>query len=199
MSMDTASPEAAQSGYRIITDAADLPPAETGVLFNFVDFEGSVVARSDNTRPLGFEQSQYSEGHDMVWLGSDAKGEPARHTMPVAALKGVTYLGADQITGEPVVAFRYYKQEKGEEAAARILRLTGVAYGVQDGHRGVPERRIPAEKPGWYMLGEQVGQVQDGQVTWQEPAERTFPFARIIGGPIGDPRSEAFRKLMGIY
>jgi hypothetical protein len=171
-----------------------VPDPTTGIKFAF-DHGDDLKTATESGRPLGFE-SAGTRSASVIWLDSQDR----KWSMDLATVPGLTYLGNDAANNQPIVAFHYFKQESGEESHARIVRLTGIAYGVHDGHQGVSEKGIPAEKPGWYIKADQVGVCEPGsEISWQEPAEKVFPFARIVDGPLGDPRQAAIRAEFGLY
>lgn len=192
------------SDYEVVSDSANkfngvefsayVPDVTTGVKFIF-DHGDGVTTVADAARPLGFEAAG-TQNASISWLDSKDR----KRMMDLTTVPGLTYLGNDLSNNQPVVAFHYFKQESGAEPHARVVRLTGIAYGVHGGHQGVPEKGIPAEKPGWYITAEQVGACEpDSEILWQEPAEKVFPLARIIGGPLGDPREQAVQAEFGLY
>lgn len=181
------------AAFDIITPETPVPPVDSAVAVTF-KHDDEIIARADSVRFTGFGK-WHDDRASITWL--DSKGETS--SMPLDIVPGLTYLGDDE-NDYPIVALNYFKQEVGAENFARIVRLTGVAYGVHSGHRGVPEKSIPSEKPGWYIVGEQVGvSTKDGDIEWQQPADRVFPFARIVDGPLGDPRAPRVQDCFGLY
>lgn len=181
--------------FEVITADSVKPGPETGLEFTFVDFEGNTSMRANSVRPVGFEVG-HGGSANIAWL--NAGGSVDR--MPIDALRGIDDLRTSSNPLEPEVSFRYYKQFLGAEAGRRVLRLTGIAYGVHEGHMGDSGKGVAAEKPTWYMVGDQIGQIDEaGKLTRQEPAERFFPFTRIMNGPVGDPTNHLYRKQHGIY
>jgi hypothetical protein len=173
----------------------NIPPVETSVGFTLVETEEGDRLFNERTRLASWSCDDSEPQLDWV----DSEGN-IRQT-PVAYLPGFTCLGLDPITAEPVVAFRYFKQFEGTEAQRRIVRLKGIAYGVHEGHMGDSEKKIEPEKPGWYIIAEQLGSIDDNNEfkLLDVPVGRVFPFARIMGGPLGDPTNPAVRQRFGLY
>lgn len=129
--------------------------------------------------------------------------------IPFSKLPGFYVLGSEEIDQPPlskVVSFTYFKQQTGAEPTDRILNITGVGYGVHPNHLGVLDSvgnvEIPPEKPGWYLIGDQIGTINlnTGEVLSDIVGERAFPLARIVEGPLGDPATNAdHREKYGIY
>ena len=134
--------------FEIITAQSIVPGPETGLELTFVDFAGNPSARAMSARPVGFEPG-YGGLTNLVWLNSVGDIDK----MPVDALRGVEDLKTSSDPFEAEVVFGYYKQLLGAEAGKRVLRLTGIAYGIHEGHTGDIGKQIPAEKPTWYPEG----------------------------------------------
>ncbi len=156
-------------------------------------------------KPLGFihnasgiliKVAQFLEGQrsEDIKCSEQTKYYRPNTLFPVNTLSGLREVNLGE--GQIGIAFKYYKQLQGEEPAERIIIPYGFAYGVHTGHLGVPEKDIPAEPNGWYIVGEQVRN-QDGHIV--SDGERNFPLSRIIDGPIGDPRDPKHREVYGIY
>lgn len=177
--------------FNTVDPQGELPPIDTAVDM-MLEQDGETTTL-DKVRLLGFN----IQDGDASLLMVDEEAQVLE--VSLSDIPGLEYFGNGE-EGYPVVAFNYFKQEVGSEPSDRIVRLKGVAYGVHQGHQGVPEKNIPAEKPGWYMVADQIGVVgSDNIVQWQDPSGRVFPFARIIDGPLGDPRQKHVQDKFGLY
>lgn len=147
---------------------------------------------------------------NLHWLlratyGSTSSAEESL-TIPFTRLRGISGIIMpirDEQTSirvlKEALSFRYFSPKNGEETQERIVLPTGFAYGVHQGHRGIPERKIAPELPTWYLTAQQIGTMLVNNLTFHEPGERNFPLSRIIGGPLGDPRDPVHRAKFGIY
>jgi hypothetical protein len=158
---------------------------------------GITVPDQPRFRPYGVELNNVPKV-----LGLDDDGEKVAVTL--GRLPGFRLLGEVAIEDSqlwPVVAIDYYKPG---EVDARLVALHGFGFGVHPGHRTTGIDGQP-ETPALYAYGTHVGSISRTSRANRgmlPPAARQikhFSLARIVGGPLGDPRRDAaFRKQMGI-
>jgi hypothetical protein len=124
--------------------------------------------------------------------------------MPLVAIPGLKYKGEvmhRRLGGQPVVAFNYYKADDqgAVEQQARLVAVEGFGYGVHPDNAG--------EEPTWYLYGDYIGSRTfnaDGTIAsrrlFNPPVEQIdFSMARIVGGPLGDPLTDAAQRAqMGV-
>lgn len=132
--------------------------------------------------------------------------------LPINLVPGIDAIDPEKIersNDEIIVAFQNYKQAMlGEpsghfEGERRLLAVTSVGFGVQEGHRGHSATKdlpaVPPEHAGFYLHGYQIGtaSLEDNLIELKEVGERNFSLYRT--GAIGDPADARFRSTHNIY
>jgi hypothetical protein len=118
-------------------------------------------------------------------------------TIPGLKFKGETTRGGNLLSRNPVAAFNYYHADAAGalEQPARLVAVQGFGYGVHPCNYG--------EEPTWYLRGQHMGsRTFDGNgsetSTTLLPISQVniehFSMARIVGGPLGDPLTDAAHR-----
>jgi len=165
-------------------------------------------------RGIDLRPFEISFGGDMatVW-GVDSDGDEAYvglEKWPGVRVEGTTGSGEAR---QVAVSFRYYKaaQNGRLEYGRRLVlldRLSPFGFGLL-----LPGREVDqptdheGEAPTWWLRGQKLGQVGlKERVILANRLEglpesgglNNFSVARILDGPLGDPRDPDFRETMGI-